>query len=264
MLSLWAVPPSAKQPGPLTVKTWERAGAEFGWIHVNEFAGNPGWQPDPGDSEDTPQDGSPFNRENARAGNYSAVRFKAFPTGKIGALPEPELCIRLWLDGSGVTDDNLKEIGGLTQLQWLALYRNELSDAGLKYLTGLKELRRLALSGTHVTDKGMEELTKLKHLQMLAISSTQLTDTGLRELAAMRKLKLLDIGNTGVTDAGMKTLAGFEEMQTLYLVSLPLTDACISELAKLSKLQYVALQGTNVTEHGKDRLRKALPEARID
>lgn len=256
-------PPKAAMPAKGTVAAWEQAGAEFGWIHINEFGGAPRWQAHVADSEDLPKGGSPFDRENPKAGYYAAVRFKEFPSGKVRSLPEAGLCLRLWLDGSGIKDEDLKDLVWLTQLQWLAVYRGEISDAGLPHLTKLRNLRRLELHGTRVTDEGMKELGKLKKLKMLGIGSTQVTDAGLGALAGLKQLELLDLADTAVSDSSLKTVSGFKAMRTLYLGGKAITDVGVEDLAGLSKLRYLKLANTKVTAGGIDRLQKALPEAKI-
>jgi hypothetical protein len=57
-----------------------------------------------------------------------------------------------------VTNEALKELAGLTGLNYLNLYRTQVTDAGLKEFVGLKSLRDLDLSQTKVTSAGMAEL----------------------------------------------------------------------------------------------------------
>jgi hypothetical protein len=245
------------------VAAWKEAGAEFGWIRVDEFNGAPRWESHQAERAELPKSGSVFSRANPAAGYSAAVRFKAFPSGKLRSLPGRDLCIRLWLDGSGVKDDDLREVALLTELKWLTLYRSEVSDAGLKHLTGLKQLRRLGLHDTKVADEGMKHVARLTELQVLGIGATQVTDAGLKELGVLKRLTLLDLAGTRVTDAGMKTVSGFQEMQALYVSGPAITDAAVDELAGLSKLRLLLLGGTQITMQGMDRLRSALPGARI-
>ena len=52
----------------------------------------------------------------------------------------------------------MEHLGGLTQLDELAVTHARVSDAGLKHVEGLFRLRSLDLSGTQVTDAGLEHL----------------------------------------------------------------------------------------------------------
>jgi hypothetical protein len=247
----------AREPAAGTVTAWEEAGAEFGWIHIDEGGGAPRWEAHDENAEHLPKKGSPFDRADAASGYYGAVRFTTFPMGKLASLPERELCTRLWLDSSGVTDDDLKEVAKLNQLQWLALYRSKVTDAGLRHLTGLTKLRRLGLHDTQVSDEGMKEVARLKQLQYLGLGATQVGDAGLKKLSGLKQLRLLDLAETGVTDEGLKTVAELKEMETLYVSGPAITDAGVDELLRLPKLKYALLSGTGATQEAIDKLQEA-------
>ena len=220
------------------VEAWKRAGAEFGWIKINEVGGGPHWEPlaNPGEIKSLP--GSPFSRTKPEAGLYGAVRFTTFPSGKLQKLPGKDLCIRLYLDTCGVVDDDVKEVAQLNKLQWLTLYRSEISDKGLKHLAGLKEIRRIGLHNSKVTDEGMEVIAQFRGLEGLGIGMTKVTDKGFAKLQGLTQLWLLDIGGTGVTDSSVDTLLGMKKMRALWL-------------------------SEGISAAGRDRLRKAFPGAGI-
>jgi hypothetical protein len=61
---------------------------------------------------------------------------------------------------------------GLTNLQKLNLYRNQITDAGLVHLTGLTGLQLLTLGGTKVTDAGVAELQDPQQVAVISSSSS--------------------------------------------------------------------------------------------
>lgn len=203
----------------LTPALWEQAGAEFGWIKVDKLGGSPHWQPLADHSELYTLPGSPFSRANPKEGLYGAVRFKTFRPGAINKLPGKELCIRLYQDSCGVKDKDLLEVGQLTNLEWLTLYRSEISDAGLQHLAGLKKLKRLGLYDSRVGDEGMKIVAIFTGLEVLGIGKTNVTDIGLAELAGLKQIWLLDIADTLITDASIVTLLGMKKMRMLYMSS---------------------------------------------
>jgi internalin A len=75
--------------------------------------------------------------------------------------------IKVELRGEKVTDERLKELLGLKQLQSLTLYRTAVTDAGLKGLAGFPRLQSLSLFATGVSDAGLKEISGLKQLQSL-------------------------------------------------------------------------------------------------
>ena len=151
----------------LMVALWEQAGAEFGWIKINEQGGGPHWQPLANHAEVLSLPGSPFNRANPAEGLYGAVRFKPFRAGALAKLPGKELCIRLYLDDSGILDEDLKDVAKLSNLQWLTLYRSEITDKGLKHLSDLKHLTRLGLHDSKVGDESMKVVANFTGLEVL-------------------------------------------------------------------------------------------------
>jgi internalin A len=238
-----ATQPSLEVMG-LVVAAWEKAGAEFGWVKAFELNGT-GTEFVPAKQQlvDTP------------GGYFAAVRFRDFPRGKLSTLPMRERCLRLWLEGDSVTDDDLKELAQLEHLQWLGVYRSKVTDAGMKHLAGLQKLQRLALPFHNgITGAGMKELAGLEDLQSLNFSSTQVTDAGLKGLAGLKKLQYLNLAGTPVTDGGLKELAGQKSLQTLYLGRTQVTDAGLRDLAQLSTLQRLGLSGTQASDKGLKQL----------
>jgi hypothetical protein len=75
--------------------------------------------------------------------------------------------IRVDLHGTKATDDDLKQLKALTQLQKLNLGWTEVGDAGLEQLKGLTKLQRLVFDNTKVTDAGVKHLKGLIDLEYL-------------------------------------------------------------------------------------------------
>jgi hypothetical protein len=84
--------------------------------------------------------------------------------------------------GLDVTDTELENLKGFSQLQTLGLGAAEVTDRGLKNLKGLSRLQNLCLDRTKVTDAGLEDLTGLSQLQRLDLRETNVTDEGVKKL----------------------------------------------------------------------------------
>ena len=69
---------------------------------------------------------------------------------------------RLHLDGTDVSDKQLKTLSQLPALSYLNLYNTKISDAGLSALHDSPNLQKVFLSRTQVTDRGIAELKKAK------------------------------------------------------------------------------------------------------
>src|SRR5258708_1260876 len=75
------------------------------------------------------------------------------------------------LDGTPVTDAELVNLKGLTELTLLSLDGTWVSDTGLEHLQGLTRLKSLSLCNTQVTDAGLKHLRGLADLEQLHIDS---------------------------------------------------------------------------------------------
>ena len=91
----------------------------------------------------------------------------------------------VWLNlaGTSVTDGGIKALAGLKNLRRLHLEKTGVGDEGLASIKGLTELQYLNLYGTKVTDKGLTALAGLKKLKNVYLWQTAVTDGGAAELA---------------------------------------------------------------------------------
>ena len=109
----------------------------------------------------------------------------------------------LWTE---ITDDDLRHVSGLTNLQDLGLDNTQITDDGLRHLSGLTKLERLDLAFGQITDDGLKHLSGLTNLERLDLFGTQITDDGLRHLSGLTKLVMLRVAYTQITDEGKKNL----------------------------------------------------------
>lgn len=114
------------------------------------------------------------------------------------------------------------------------------TDALLPTVARLPGLHLLKLPACDVTKDGLAALAGLTRLTWLELAATPTTDEGLREVAAIRSIEILDLRNTDVTDKGIATLK-----------SMP-------------RLRELLLGGSRVTAAGIERLRKELPNCKVD
>ena len=106
--------------------------------------------------------------------------YQATVSGKgLKSLPRLE---QLILDGSNLTNDDLREIGKMKHLTVLDLRNNPISDEGIAHLAKLTSLKHLALPGTKITDRALEHLIELKNLRYLDLIGTEITRGGAEKL----------------------------------------------------------------------------------
>lgn len=147
----------------------------------------------------------------------------------------------LVLAESGLRDEQLTHVGPLSNLKWLNLARTEVTDIGVKHLEKLQRLEYLSLwDNPGISDRCAHSLLELRSLQILEIMETEIGDDTLRVLATHPSLVQLDVSKTWISDEGL------------------------AALAKSESLKWLNVELTRVSQEGVDRLRRALPECRIE
>ena len=169
--------------------------------------------------------------------------------------------VKLYKD---LTDDNMKPLGGLYQLQKLYIQGTQITDAGLVHLKNLKRLRVLWLENPKITDVGLEHIKGLKQLRELNLDGTAISDEGLMQLTGLKNLQCLRLCSTKITDAGLEQLKEMKQLNELVLFHTQITDAGLEYLRGLDQLHDLTLGETRVTDAGIKKLEEALPEVYID
>jgi len=203
------------------------------------------------------------------------------------ALPKPDFQLtKIRLQNGSVTDADLRQLRGLTNLAALRLSGRQMTGAGAENLCGLSELKildvantnladaalvrlqgltkleYLSLDATRITDAGLVRLAAFKHLRTLILNWTRVTDAGLASLQALPQLDVLYLRGSGMTEAGLKHVTRLKRLRVLNLSYLPLTDGGLGQLAPLTNLQHLVLDHTPVTDAGVAQL-KQLPQLEI-
>jgi hypothetical protein len=159
------------------------------------------------------------------------------------------------LSHSNLTDDDLKPLTGLKNLEELDLSGNiKISDEGLKVIAGIGSLRRLRLRGVAFGDEGLAALTALSNLEQLHLEPLRQEDKDYRQKAGLPLPKL--------TAKAVRCLEQFAEMRDLSLrTGFPMDpDAGLAFLCKMPKLESLELASVDVefvgdvlTERKKER-----------
>lgn len=167
-------------------------------------------------------------------GNVVSLNFQDVPAGKlllaeIGSLRD---LTKLNLEGSGISDDELRHISGLSRLEELSLSSTRITDDGLNHLNNLPRLKELHLDSTNVTDDGLHYLRDLSNIEVLSLHSTDITDDGLKCLKNQDKLRGLYLSATAISDGGLEHLHGHGALETLTLVQTQATLVGVCQLAQ--------------------------------
>ncbi|MFT5467920.1 MAG: putative membrane protein [Verrucomicrobiales bacterium] len=91
-----------------------------------------------------------------------------------------------------------------SHLAWVDLGGSKITDEGMKLIGRMVELERLHLENTAVTDSGLGRLSRLENLNYLNLYGTEITDLGLDALQGLPKLRKLYLWQTKVTPQGKR------------------------------------------------------------
>lgn len=184
----------------------------------------------------------------------------------------------LYLVDTGVTDDGLRSLAGLSHIETLAignldprqrppgieLSPNAITDAGLVHLKGLKGLQSLTLGGLPITDAGLEALNDLPNLGALYLYGTQVRGPGLGRLKSLPALAVLYLDGSAVTDEGLGALKGATNLQALSLVGVRISGSGLSHLKALPKLNWLDVKECKLDSEDIDAFQVARPSVKLD
>jgi len=166
------------------------------------------------------------------------------------------------LDGTAVTDADLKRFKGLTRLEVLGLMNTAVTNAGIVEIVSCTGLRDLWLSDTKVTEAALPTLNKFASLRSLLLAGLPITDRGLEQLK-LTQLTHLSLAKTPITDDALTQLSGLQALTWLALSGTNLTDAGLPALKRLTTLSELYVDGTKLTDAGLEELGATLPKCKL-
>jgi len=79
---------------------------------------------------------------------------------------------KLWLSGAGISDEGIRHLSGLTNLESLGIVGQcRITDVGLKHLANMQKLYRLQIMDGHFSDRALQYLENLPSLYWLELTS---------------------------------------------------------------------------------------------
>jgi hypothetical protein len=124
-----------------------------------------------------------------------------------------------------MTDAMLLEVADVEGIRALNLSGSKaVTDEGLRHLARLPNLQDLDLGGTAITDRGLAVLRELPKLETLSLAVTRVTDAGVAHLAGCDKVREVNLSWTGTGDGAIRALAGKRKLH-LFRSGNGVTDA---------------------------------------
>ncbi len=131
---------------------------------------------------------------------------------------------------TGVGDDGLKHLAGLSKLRSLFVRAGGVTDAGAKCLGRCRQLHSLGLIGSQITDGGLRAISQLPELFELQIPGSRISDDALGILMTNKALRILDVSETSITDRSLTYVKDWPDLQVLYLRKTKVTPAGVAAL----------------------------------
>lgn len=143
---------------------------------------------------------------------------------------------------AGLSDDGLKYIGALTNLQALFLFGNEaISNEGLKHLANLDKLECLWLDSPYMNNDCLKYVAEMESLKMFVNYSGTFTCQGVEVFKNHDKIESLDLGITWDTDEKLKYLPCIRQCSSVELSGAAVTDSGVASLASMPYLSQLFL-----------------------
>lgn len=128
----------------------------------------------------------------------------------------------------GVTDADLHQLSGLTNLDGLDLYDSPISDDGLAMICQMTNLQSLTLHGANISSVGLRELSQLSNLNQLGLRGCTLTGDIFAELAKYPILEYLYFDDSTVTDENVSFVVSLRSLKVISFGNTSVTrDACL-------------------------------------
>lgn len=183
--------------------------------------------------------------------------------------------------GANVTDDGLRQLASLKNLEKIDIGSMKMTGEGLKYLASLPRLKGLEIWGLQLTPDGLRSLAEFEQLETLGLSghlpanvltnlegmqnlrylstllqrSSQsneptLGDASLEPLRSLPALDAMTMIDVPLSDEGMRILAQMPGLKTLNLYDAPITDEGLKNLSGHPGMERLTLSRTDVTDDG--------------
>lgn len=152
---------------------------------------------------------------------------------------------------SNATDENLRLITQLPEVERVILYKGKVTADGLAALSALPKLRYLQMYATDVPAAAFAVLPKLTQLKSLSLGSYPVTDEILGYAGQIKGLKTFDHTTSAITPAGfLKFLNAVESLEQLTLFGDFVDDACMRRIGQMEDLKRFWTNSKNVTSKG--------------
>jgi internalin A len=168
----------------------------------------------------------------------------------------------LFLNGTGVSDETLKQLGAFKALSYLQLGHTKVEGAGLEAVSSLP-IKNLGLEADTLSEDAFKAIGKMNALESLNLTDAKMKADWLKHIGGLPNLSGLTLMRTDFDDAAVKHVAGLPNLVELTLNDTKLSDVGFQELLKLPKLKNLLVDGTKVSKEVYQKAKKDHPQLRL-
>jgi len=166
----------------------------------------------------------------------------------------PAINLGTGLDGgeaNNATDENLRLIAQLPEIERVMMYKGRISADGLAALVALPKLRYLQIYATDVPAAAFAVLPKLTLLKYLSLGSYPVTDEVIGYAGQIKGLKTFDHTQSAMTAGGfLKFLDSVESLEQLTLFGDYVDDACMKRIGEMKEMKRFWTDSKSITSAG--------------
>ncbi len=154
-------------------------------------------------------------------------------------------------EANNATDENLRLVAQLPELERLIVYKGKFTVDGLAALAAMPKLRYLQLYATDVPAAAFAVLAKLPQLKYLSLGEYPVIDEVLGYAAQVKDLKGFDHTKSAITPGGfLKFLDSVESLEQLTLFGDYVDDDCVKRIGQMKGMTRFWTDSKRVTTAG--------------
>jgi hypothetical protein len=128
--------------------------------------------------------------------------------------------------------------------------------------------KKLAVNFVNIQDLNTNHIIDLQLIRenifSLKINNKAISDINLGQIKIFENLEKLNLDQTSITDNGIKELVNLKNLKQLNLYDTDISDESIEALSSIKTLKVLYLWKTNVSEEGVEKLKKKMPNTKIE
>jgi len=150
--------------------------------------------------------------------------------------------------GSDFSDESARAVVQCTGLKSLTMVYAPLTQDTLRKIGNLQELEYLRLTGCSVDDSVLERVCKLTKLKTLRLDHTQITSEAIEMIGRMPQLEFLSISFTAANDGDLTPLGNLKNLRVLEIAGRRNTEDLAPLLVEMGELLSIDLSNTRFSQ----------------